>query len=841
GGTLAYSGTSQNAINAGSYVITPGGLTSGNYTLSYSDGALTVGKAALNITASAATKTYDGLAFTGGNGVSYSGLVNNESASMLGGTLAYGGTSQNAINAGSYLITPSGLTSNNYTLSYTDGALTVNKAALTVTAKNATKTFDGGGFSGGNGVIISGFVNNETAINLGGALSYGGNSQGAVLAGDYLITPQGYSSINYSILFVDGSLSISPEIPQFVAQTFVTQNSTQVLNIINIPPALVIEPLTIPVPTIDPVVPTVSPATTAITAGNLATPATLSTEVPVIVPTASIEPSPTTISAAPEAPVTAAVVPLTNTTTPGITPIDPAPTAAAPATPGITSQLPNNVIAGERTASPLNLSPQTAAPVTATLEPATATSVISQPTSSDMLPEPAFKAAVTTIQQGFSGGAEPTASLDALTNSQVTTAISRGLPAAQAEQASKTYQEALVKNLSNGLPMSEAVARAEQVFKAEASFPAPKSAQEAAAKSVLSSGGDVSTKLDSLANTQTSSGTSSFDKALGVALLKGMSFDEAVKAAQVAGQSADVSAKADTSPMSGLSGGGDPAKQFANTTPGFQKTLSALLAKGIPLAQATEKATIADQNATAAANADANNLSAGLSSGNFAVLEGKPLEGSFGKVLSANLAKGMPVEKALARAIQVDALEQQGIQADANSPLAGLSNGSGEVPAGNADFDHALAVAISRGMSPADAIIKAKQTVTKMPPEVKTPSTALASGNNIDSLLASHENSTIFKAALGNALAKGVPVERALAIALKAEKAYQNRPSVSQAPTPVKGGQFKVTLPDDGSLPKWLRYLPATGTYIASEVPVGKNPIALEVSPSGKLTMVVIK
>jgi hypothetical protein len=104
------------------------------------NGALTVNPAALSITANAASKTYDGIAYSGGNGVAYTGFVNGESHAALGGTLAYGGTSQGAINAGSYAIAPSGLTSGNYTITYRDGVLTVNMATPT----QAVLTLPGG-------------------------------------------------------------------------------------------------------------------------------------------------------------------------------------------------------------------------------------------------------------------------------------------------------------------------------------------------------------------------------------------------------------------------------------------------------------------------------------------------------------------------------------------------------------------------------------------------------------------------------------------------------------------------------------------------------------------------
>ena len=85
------------------------------------------------MTANDASKTYDGLAYSGGNGVVYTGFVNSETSAVLGGTLAYGGTSQGAINVGSYTIVPSGLTSGNYTITFHNGTLTVNKADQTIT------------------------------------------------------------------------------------------------------------------------------------------------------------------------------------------------------------------------------------------------------------------------------------------------------------------------------------------------------------------------------------------------------------------------------------------------------------------------------------------------------------------------------------------------------------------------------------------------------------------------------------------------------------------------------------------------------------------------------------
>ena len=217
GGTLSYAGTSQGAVNVGTYVIAPSGKTSANYDISYLNGALTVGKAALTVTATDATKTYDGLTYSGGAGVSYSGFVNSETASVLGGSLAYSGTSQGAKNVGSYVLTAEGLTAGNYAITYQSGTLTVNKAALTVTAAADSKIYDGLAHSGGNGVTVTGFVNNETDVVLGGSLTYTGTSQGAVGVGTYGITPAGLTATNYDLTFASGALTVSPATLRVVA------------------------------------------------------------------------------------------------------------------------------------------------------------------------------------------------------------------------------------------------------------------------------------------------------------------------------------------------------------------------------------------------------------------------------------------------------------------------------------------------------------------------------------------------------------------------------------------------------------------------------------------------
>ncbi|MCG3656544.1 YDG domain-containing protein, partial [Aliarcobacter butzleri] len=116
-----------------------------NYNLTHtSTTTANISKADLTATLNDNSKTYDGTSYSGGNGITFNGFVNGETASLLNGTLNYSGTSQGAKDAGNYIISGSGLTSNNYNISFINGKLTINKKDLTIsniTANN--KTYDG--------------------------------------------------------------------------------------------------------------------------------------------------------------------------------------------------------------------------------------------------------------------------------------------------------------------------------------------------------------------------------------------------------------------------------------------------------------------------------------------------------------------------------------------------------------------------------------------------------------------------------------------------------------------------------------------------------------------------
>src|SRR5438445_812493 len=103
------------------------------------NGTLTVLAAALMVTADDASRGY-------GQGnpvfsVHYSGFVLGQDASVLAGTLGLATPATASSNIGGYAITPSGLLSPNYVVSFVNGMLTVTPAGLTVIAANATRSY----------------------------------------------------------------------------------------------------------------------------------------------------------------------------------------------------------------------------------------------------------------------------------------------------------------------------------------------------------------------------------------------------------------------------------------------------------------------------------------------------------------------------------------------------------------------------------------------------------------------------------------------------------------------------------------------------------------------------
>lgn len=146
-GTLVYSGSSASATNAGSYVITPGGLVSSNpqYVVSYVNGVLNIAKAPLTLNAVTASKTYDGT--TGSTGaVQVIGLAGTDSLSRLSQSYLSKnvlGTNASTLQVNTGFVIQDGNAGANYTVLSATALGSITQRELSVIATGVNKTYDG--------------------------------------------------------------------------------------------------------------------------------------------------------------------------------------------------------------------------------------------------------------------------------------------------------------------------------------------------------------------------------------------------------------------------------------------------------------------------------------------------------------------------------------------------------------------------------------------------------------------------------------------------------------------------------------------------------------------------
>ncbi|MEA5666984.1 MBG domain-containing protein [Stenotrophomonas sp. MH1] len=200
-GAATHASVGQYAIHAGD----ARGTGLGNYAITYVDGLLSVGKATLTITAGNGSKIYG----QGGGFGNYSvdGLLNSDAVAsvMLGsdGAAANATVGHYAIHAGDARGTGLG----NYTITYVDGQMSVGKANLVITARDASKRMGQALLL--DGYTVEGLLNGDRVEGLD--LSSDGSAANAE-PGRYAIlasAARGNRLANYAISYQEGTLDVS--------------------------------------------------------------------------------------------------------------------------------------------------------------------------------------------------------------------------------------------------------------------------------------------------------------------------------------------------------------------------------------------------------------------------------------------------------------------------------------------------------------------------------------------------------------------------------------------------------------------------------------------------------
>ncbi|MBV5322364.1 MAG: hypothetical protein JZU60_00850 [Ilumatobacteraceae bacterium] len=115
---------------------------------------------AFTVTANNVSKTYDGLIYSGG----YSATLTNTPAGFINNGIAYSGTALLATQAGKYAITPTLNSNPQYVVTYINGELTINPAAVSASSINlsGSRVYDGTKVVNASIFALTGMINGET-------------------------------------------------------------------------------------------------------------------------------------------------------------------------------------------------------------------------------------------------------------------------------------------------------------------------------------------------------------------------------------------------------------------------------------------------------------------------------------------------------------------------------------------------------------------------------------------------------------------------------------------------------------------------------------------------------
>ena len=199
--------TATKTSSVGEYPITVSGGNAVNYEFVYEPGLLTVTKAPLSAKVNDATKVYGSQnpAFT----IDYYGLKNNESTPAWTTSPIFQTDATQSSGVGQYMVKAINGVPINYDLGeITAGTLNITPAQLTLKAKDAVRQYysDDPNFS----YTCNGFVNGDNESVLVTAPKLSTTATRTSNVGTYEITVGNTSSPNYSISYINGTLTVTP-------------------------------------------------------------------------------------------------------------------------------------------------------------------------------------------------------------------------------------------------------------------------------------------------------------------------------------------------------------------------------------------------------------------------------------------------------------------------------------------------------------------------------------------------------------------------------------------------------------------------------------------------------
>ena len=197
------------ALGAGLHTVTAVYSGDATYAGNSKNASLTVAKAHLTVTAVAKSKVYG--AAVPSLTPTFTGFVNGDTATVVGGAAKLTTTATTKSNVGTYPITVAlgTLSAANYVVTPVNGTLTVTKAQLTVTAVN--KTRKQGAANPALTDTITGFVNGDKSTVVKGKPTLSTTAVKTSPAGSYpiIVGLGSLSASNYSFTLVNGTLTVT--------------------------------------------------------------------------------------------------------------------------------------------------------------------------------------------------------------------------------------------------------------------------------------------------------------------------------------------------------------------------------------------------------------------------------------------------------------------------------------------------------------------------------------------------------------------------------------------------------------------------------------------------------
>ena len=206
---------------AGNHSIVASGGSAANYNITAVNGTLSVGKAALTVTAEDKTKVYgdpDPLLTYRADPLQ---LKYADSLDVVSG-IKLSAPAGIAATVGSHPILTSGGAAANYTVTTGDGTLTVLPATLTVAAQSVSREF--GAPNPAFTAVLNGYRYGQNGSILGGLLQFLTPAVAVSEPGVYGVLPYGLSAGNYQFNYLPGTLTVS----RTVAPSVVTVNELAV-------------------------------------------------------------------------------------------------------------------------------------------------------------------------------------------------------------------------------------------------------------------------------------------------------------------------------------------------------------------------------------------------------------------------------------------------------------------------------------------------------------------------------------------------------------------------------------------------------------------------------------